>query len=211
MTARIVALALLCVVAGCGGSSKPSGDEAAFNADEQAYVGKLQKLCNEAKAFRQSGKELKDTPFLQLAGPDYIETSFRAAAAADPDALLIYNENHVEYDIHEDEYGRTTLLKLLKRFSASKVPIGALGIQSHLRTGGVPFNGPKFKDFLSQVSDLGFKIVISELDVTEKGPETNIADRDPHRDRSWRTFGDRQPRGHRHHRDPDAAPRHPHR
>ena len=135
-------------------------------------------LVNEAKAFRGSGKDLKDTPFLQLVGPDYIETSFRAAAEADPDALLVYNENHLEYDVPEDEYGRTTILKLLKRFSANKVPIGALGIQSHLRTGGIPFNAAKFKDFLSQVSDLGLKIVISELDVTEKGPETQLADRD---------------------------------
>jgi endo-1,4-beta-xylanase len=135
-------------------------------------------LVNEAKAFRGSGKELKDTPFLQFVGPDYIETSFRAAAAADPDALLIYNENHVEYDVPEDEYGRTTLLKLLKRLLANKVPIGALGIQSHLRTGGVPFNAAKFRDFLRQVSDMGLKIVISELDVTEKGPESQVADRD---------------------------------
>jgi endo-1,4-beta-xylanase len=135
-------------------------------------------LVNEAKAFRGSGKELKDTPFLQLIGPDYIESSFRAAAAADPEALLIYNDNHVEYDVPEDEYGRTNLLKLLKRFSGNKVPIGALGIQSHLRTGGLPFNAAKFRDFLRQVSDLGLKIVISELDVTEKGPESEVADRD---------------------------------
>ena len=34
------------------------------------------------------------------------------------------------------------------------------------------------RDFLSQVSDLGFKIIVSELDVSEKGPETEVADRD---------------------------------
>ena len=28
------------------------------------------------------------------------------------------------------------------------------------------------------MSDLGFKIVVSELDVSEKGPETEVADRD---------------------------------
>jgi endo-1,4-beta-xylanase len=135
-------------------------------------------VVNEAKAFREAGTELKDTPFLRLVGPDYIDAAFHAASAADPNAILMYNDNHLEYDIPEDEYGRKTLLKLLKRLLDAKVPIGALGIQSHLRTGGVPFDGGKLKEFLSRVSDLGLKIVVSELDVTEKGPETEVADRD---------------------------------
>jgi endo-1,4-beta-xylanase len=70
------------------------------------------------------------------------------------------------------------LLGLLKRLIAEKVPVGALGIQSHLRTGGIPFNSAKLRDFLRAVADLGLKIVVSELDVTEKGTETEVADRD---------------------------------
>jgi len=135
-------------------------------------------VANEAVAFRDAGTDLKNTPFLQLVGPDYIEEAFRAAAAADPSALLIYNDNHLEYDIPEDNHRRPTLLKLLKSYVANKTPIGALGIQSHLNTGGVPFNSGKLKDFLNAVSDLGLKIIISELDVTEKGSETALADRD---------------------------------
>ena len=135
-------------------------------------------VVNEALAFRGAGAELKDTPLLRLVGPDYIDVAFHAASAADPGALLIYNDNHLEYDIPEDEYRRKNLLKLLRRISNAKVPVGALGIQSHLRTGGLPFDGGKLKDFLSQVSDLGFKIIVSELDVSEKGPEMEVADRD---------------------------------
>jgi endo-1,4-beta-xylanase len=135
-------------------------------------------VVNEAIAFRGAGTELKDTPFLRLVGPDYIEASFRAAAEADPGALLVYNDNHLEYDVPEDEYGRTMALKLLKDLVAKKVPVGALGIQSHLRTGGTPFSSSKLKDFLSRVAALGLKITVSELDVTEKGPEAAVADRD---------------------------------
>jgi len=135
-------------------------------------------VVNEAITFPGAGTELKDTPFLRLVGPDYISAAFQAASAADPGALLIYNDNHLEYDIPRDEFGRKTLLKVLRRLLDAKVPIGALGIQSHLNTGGVPFDAGKLKDFLSQVSDLGLKIIVSELDVTEKGPETTVADRD---------------------------------
>ena len=135
-------------------------------------------VVNEAISFRGAGTELKDTPFLRLVGPDYIDAAFHAASAADPGALLIYNDNHLEYDIPADEYGRKTLLKVLKRLTDAKVPVGALGIQSHLNTGGSPFDGGKLKDFLSRVSDLGLKIIVSELDVIEKGPQTALADRD---------------------------------
>jgi endo-1,4-beta-xylanase len=135
-------------------------------------------VVNEAVSFREAGTELKDTPFLRLVGPDYIEQAFRAASAADPSALLIYNDNHMEYDDPEDEFRRSMVLKLLKELVAKKVPVGALGIQSHLRTGGVPFSSGKLKDFLSRVSDMGLKIIVSELDVTEKGSETSVADRD---------------------------------
>ena len=107
-----------------------------------------------------------------------IEAAFRAAAEADPSALRVYNDNHLEYDLDEDNYRRPQLLGLLKRLLAEKVPIGALGIQSHLRTGGPPFNSAKLRDFLRAVADLGLKIVVSELDVAEKGTETQVADRD---------------------------------
>jgi endo-1,4-beta-xylanase len=135
-------------------------------------------VVNEATAFRGARTDLKDTPFLRLVGPNYIEASFRAAAEADPGALLIYNENHLEYDIPEDDFRRATVLKVLKDLLANKVPVGALGIQSHLGTGGIPFNSGKLRDFLRRVSDLGLKIAVSELDVTEKGTETEVADRD---------------------------------
>lgn len=135
-------------------------------------------VVNEAIAFREARTELKDTPFLRLVGADYIEAAFSAAAQSDPTAILVYNDNHLEYDVPEDEHRRSTLLSLLKRLISKKVPIGALGIQSHLRTGNAPFSSTKLSDFLSRVADLGLKIIVSELDVTEKGPETQRADRD---------------------------------
>lgn len=135
-------------------------------------------VVNEAVAFLDAGTELRDTPFLRVVGPDYVEAAFRTAAQADPGALLVYNDTHLEYDLPEDEHRRATLLSLLKRLISKKVPIGALGIQSHLRTGNVPFSGGKLSDFLSRVADLGLKIIVSELDVAEKGTETQLADRD---------------------------------
>lgn len=135
-------------------------------------------VVNEGVAFRGSGEEMKDTPFLRLLGPDYVDIAFRTAAEADSNVMLVYNDNHLEYDIPEDEYRRNVLLKLLKTWLGKGIPIHALGIQSHLRTGNVPFSAKKLRDWLKAVADLGLKIVISELDVTEKDSDKDISTRD---------------------------------
>jgi endo-1,4-beta-xylanase len=143
------------------------------------YKGKLQSwtVVNEAVAFRGSG-ELKDTPFLRLLGADYVDLAFNAAAEADPNVMLVYNDNHLEYDIPEDEYRRKILLKLLRGWRVRRIPIHALGIQSHLRTGNVPFSASKLREWLREVADLGYKIIISELDVIEKDRNTERKLRD---------------------------------
>ncbi len=144
------------------------------------YRGKLHSwdVVNEAIAFRNQGGELRESPFLRLIGPDYVEIAFRTAAETDPNALLVYNENHLEYDNADDQFRRDTLLKQLKQWTSRKVPIGALGLQSHLRTGNVPFSASKLSDFLQRVSDLGLKLIVSELDVAERGSESSVSDRD---------------------------------
>ena len=59
------------------------------------YAGKMQSwdVINEAllpEVHRSDG--LRNSPWLQLLGPDYIEMALRAAAQADPSALLVWNE-----------------------------------------------------------------------------------------------------------------------
>lgn len=135
-------------------------------------------VVNEGIAFRESREEMKDTPFLRSLGPEYVDIAFRTAAESDPDVMLIYNDNHLEYDIPEDEYRRNVLLKLLKTWLRKGTPIHALGIQSHLRTGNVQFSAKKLRDWLQAVADLGLKIVISELDVTEKDSDKDLNRRD---------------------------------
>jgi endo-1,4-beta-xylanase len=53
-----------------------------------------------------------------------------------------------------------------------------LGIQSHLRYEMGGFDPGKMRTFLNQISDLGLKIRISELDSRERDSDTDIASRD---------------------------------
>lgn len=107
------------------------------------------------------------SPWLEFLGSDYIELAYRAAASADNKAMLVYNENDLEYDTHSHEAKRTLVLKLLERLKSRGTPIHALGIQSHLK-GETRLNGKKLKSFLTDVASLGLKILVTELDVLDE-------------------------------------------
>ena len=148
----------------------------------ERYAGKIHSwdVVNEAiepKDGRDDG--LRITPWLEYLGEEYIELAFRTAAAADPDALLTYNDYGLAYDIPEQEARRTATLKLLERLKAKDVPVRALGMQAHLYAGSNRFNAKKLQRFMENVADLGLKILVSELDVVDRAlePATIFRDR----------------------------------
>lgn len=115
----------------------------------------------------------------QLLGPDYISIAFNTAHAADPNALLVMNENYIEEDDNPKHAARRdSLLYWLTTLTKQGVPVQALGLQSHLKAGNPNIAGPKFQRFLSQVSDLGLKIMITEIDVDDSQLPGDTAARD---------------------------------
>jgi endo-1,4-beta-xylanase len=144
------------------------------------YAGKVQlwSVVNEAVSPHDGRTDgLRNTKWLEALGPDYIEMSFRAAAEADPNALLFYNDYGIEFDSPEQEARRTGVLKLLERLVSRQVPIHALGVQSHIWY-DLRFKPKKLRAFLRDVADLGLKILISELDVIDKSLPKQIPIRD---------------------------------
>jgi endo-1,4-beta-xylanase len=124
---------------------------------------------------------MRNSPWLKLLGPGYVDLAFRRAAEADPDALLVLNQNWLEYGSWNGKRVRAATLGLLTRLKASNVPVHALGIQAHLEladTGFDAFEARSFRDFLRQVADLGLKIVITELDVDDAKFPADISTRD---------------------------------
>lgn len=148
------------------------------------YIGKIQlwSVVNEA-IFPKDGRSdgLRSSQWLEALGPDYIEMSFRAAARADPNALLLYNEYGLEFDAPDDEARRTAVLKLLERLKSRGTPIHALGIQAHILAQVMSdrrFNPKKMQAFLRDVANLDLKILISEMDVIDKDLPKNVRTRD---------------------------------
>lgn len=119
-----------------------------------------------------------NTPWLELLGPNYIDLAFRAAAAADPKALLVYNDTHLEYDTPDDDARRKFVLKLLEDLKSRGTPVQALGIQGHLRGDETRFNPNKLSKFLSDVASMNLKILVTEMDVEDYKLPKDIQVRD---------------------------------
>lgn len=140
------------------------------------YAGKIHSwdVVNEAIDLGSPRPDnLTNSPWLEFLGPDYIDLAFRVAARSDPKALLVYNETNLENEAH-----RTATFKLLKHLKSKGTPIHAFGVQSHLSGDLDSFNAQKFRKFLKNVANLGLKIMVTELDVTEKNLPMDVSNRD---------------------------------
>ena len=128
------------------------------------YRGKVQAWDVVNEAFEESGA-LRNSFWLQRLGPDYIEFAFRRAAAADPGALLFYND----YNIEGINPKSDSTYEMVRRLRARGVPIHGVGLQAHFIVGQVPAT---LRANMERFAALGLKVQITELDVRLPQPAT---------------------------------------
>jgi endo-1,4-beta-xylanase len=119
------------------------------------------------------------SPWFQMLGPRYIDLAFRTAREADPTALLTYNDYGMEYDSEEQGKKRAAVLALLRRMKADKVPLDALGIQSHIHANSKDGFSRGVHELVDGAKAIGLQIFITELDVNDDAvAATDMAERD---------------------------------
>jgi endo-1,4-beta-xylanase len=119
------------------------------------------------------------SPWFEMLGPGYIDLAFRTAREADPTALLTYNDYGIEYDNDEEGKKRAAVLALLRRMKADKVPLDALGIQSHIHAVSKDDFSRGVRELLDGARALGLQVFVTELDVKDDAVVTDdIAERD---------------------------------
>ncbi len=131
------------------------------------YAGRVQSwdVVNEAVNPADGRPDgLRNTPWLRMLGPGYIELAFQTAAKADPHAKLTYNEYDIELDTPDQQIKRGQVLLLLRRLHARGIPVTAVGIQSHLKATG-PLPGAGLVEFIREVATMGMEVYITEMDV----------------------------------------------
>jgi endo-1,4-beta-xylanase len=114
---------------------------------------------------------LRNGPWYKLL-PDFIPIAFRAARAADPDVLLTYNDYGIETDSDGDTKKRAAILELVRGMQADKVPINAVGIQSHIHTSWTPDNAKGFREWMATLRGMGLKLFATELDINDDTMDT---------------------------------------
>ena len=160
--------------------------------DEELLTGYIEKVAghfrgrmeswdvvNEA-LLPQDGRPdgLRDNFWLKAFGPGYIDTAFHAARAADPHALLVYNDWGCEAGAAYNDRFRAATLNMLDGMLARGTPVQGLGMQGHLSAFGAQVDQRKLRAFLGEVESRGLSILITELDVDDSGGSTDIATRD---------------------------------
>ena len=137
-------------------------------------------VVNELVEIRQGHQDglRTQSPWYQAFGESYIATAFHAARAADPHALLFYGDYNVEGDSTHDNARRHAVIRLLEKLKAQNVPIDGFGIQGHLRAYQTAFDEHVFDRFLAKLSGMGLKIMVTELDVSDRGGSLDPRQRD---------------------------------
>jgi len=112
------------------------------------------------EAVGDQGEPRPNSPFTAL-GPGYIAEAFRAAHAADPGALLFYND----YEIEDLSWPKSQgVFRLVKELKESGVPIHGIGLQTHVDPRRWP-TAEVIQKTLEHFAELGLFIELTEIDV----------------------------------------------
>ena len=124
--------------------------------------------------------DLRDTLFTRHLGPEAIDLCYHVARTAAPRAQLVYND-YMSWDPSSEAH-RNGVLRFLEGLRKRKVPVDALGLQSHIgakneQSRSTPQEAA-WRGFLDEVTGMGYDLLITELDVNDSGLPTDTAHRD---------------------------------
>jgi len=119
----------------------------------------------------------RNSVWLRCLGINYVDLAFRLARAADPATPLSLNEYGIEYATAECQRKREATLGLLQKLRDLKTPIDCFGLQSHLQAENT-FDHRGLTEFIRSVVKLGYRVMITELDVNDWKIPGTVEERD---------------------------------
>ncbi len=120
------------------------------------------------EAFNDDGTR-RASMWQNIIGQPYIEIAFQRARAADPNAVLVYNDFNIETINAKSD----AVFAMMRDFQSRGIPIDGVGLQTHLTAGGLDYAGLAAN--MQRFANLGLKIYISEMDVRETVPASAAA------------------------------------
>lgn len=101
----------------------------------------------------------RSTPWYRICGEEFIAKAFEYAHAADPKAVLFYNDYNTE-----NPKKRQKIYEMVKKLKEAGVPIHGVGLQGHWSV-----NNPSREELEKSIqlfSSLGLQVQVTELDVS---------------------------------------------
>lgn len=109
------------------------------------------------EALEEDGS-LRNTPWLEIIGEDYIAKAFEYAHEADPEAELYYNDYSLE-----NPQKRDGAVRLLESLLEEEVPVTGVGTQGHFSLEWP--SADEAEATIMAFSELGLDVMVTELDV----------------------------------------------
>lgn len=122
------------------------------------YAGRVQSWDVVNEAISDGADYLRSSEWLKTIGEDFIAEAFRAAAAADPQAKLYYNDYNIEQAAKREK-----TLRLVRDLKRQGVPIHGVGIQGHWQLDRVPYR--QIEEAVIAFHAEGLEVAITELDI----------------------------------------------
>ncbi len=118
------------------------------------------------------GEYFRNSPWYRICGEDFVAKAFEYAHAADPKALLFYNDYN---EINPTKREKT--IRMIKDLQKKGIPINGIGLQAHWA-----INEPSEQQLDSTLRDfsaLGLTLQITEMDVSVYPKEHTARERRP--------------------------------
>jgi len=141
------------------------------------YKGKVLAWDVVNEAFNDGTGSLRVTgsPWATTLGAGYIDLAFQEARAADPAALLFYND----YNLETPGLKQDSVFARISGMKSRGIPIDGIGFQAHFQVNadatGVPTKETLIATF-NRFAALGLKIHITELDIRVRTPGATSAE-----------------------------------
>jgi endo-1,4-beta-xylanase len=173
--------------------TKENAEQVLVNHIEQVggrYAGKIQSwdVVNEAIQVSDGlPGGFRNSPWQKVLGgsgtlPEYLEIAYRTARRVDPKALLVYNDYGIEGEDDASAKKREAVLGLLREMQRKRVPLDALGVQSHIsavsKDGSTPVYGKGLMKLIAEARKMGLKVLVTEMDVNDRYLAPAIGPRD---------------------------------
>ena len=114
-------------------------------------------VCNEVISDNPN-EYFRNSPWYHICGEEFVEKAFEYAHAADPNALLFYNDYNETNPIKREK-----IIRLVKNLKDKGVPINGVGLQAHWSIREI--TDGQIDSTISDFAKLDLKIQITELDL----------------------------------------------